>query len=562
MATTTAASALDELADRYWEAWLSAHPIAATALGDRRFDARLPPIGRDADRARATELRGLANELDGLRPHVAGEADRLTGAALEHAISTELDQIAADQRAFTVDPLDGPQVEFLNLPAFQPAGNPDERAAMVERWRAMGPWIDALVAEHRRGAADGRPPVGALVDRVIDEIDELLDRPDHDWPLARPADGSGQEEFADALGRAVAESVRPSLARYRRVLEEQLRPLARDDAHPGLVHLPGGPDVYNRLARGYTTIATAPEELHEIGLREIERLDAELSDLGGRLLGTTELPAILERLRADPELHFRTRDEVFETARRSLERATAATADWFGRLPSTPCDVVRMEPHEEKHSTIAYYREPAGDGSRPGQYYVNTSEPETRPRYEAEALAFHESVPGHHFQIALAQELDHLPAFRRYEGSTAFIEGWGLYTERLGDEMGLYSGDVDRFGILSFDAWRASRLVVDTGMHALGWSRSRAIAFMTEHTALGPNNIANEVDRYIAWPGQALAYKVGQLELLRLREESRRRLGAAFDIRRFHDVVLGEGALPLGVLAEMVGRRLTRDAAR
>jgi uncharacterized protein (DUF885 family) len=215
-----------------------------------------------------------------------------------------------------------------------------------------------------------------------------------------------------------------------------------------------------------------------------------------------------------------------------------------------------MAAHEEKHSTIAYYREPAADGSRPGQYYINTHAPETRPRYEAETLAFHESVPGHHLQLAIMQELTELPAFRRFNGCTAYVEGWGLYTERLSEEMGLLSGDLDRFGVLSFDAWRASRLVVDTGMHALGWSRQRAIDFMTEHTALGTNNIANEVDRYISYSGQALAYKLGQLELLRLRADARDRQGDRFDIRRFHDVVLGEGALPLPVLRQVVEREL------
>ena len=192
------------------------------------------------------------------------------------------------------------------------------------------------------------------------------------------------------------------------------------------------------------------------------------------------------------------------------------------------------------------------DGSRPGQFFINTSRPETRPRYEAEALAYHEAVPGHHLQIAIGQELPHLPLFRRHLGPTAFFEGWGLYTERLSDEMGLYTGDLDRIGVLSFDAWRAARLVVDTGMHALGWSRDRAIRFMLDHSALAPNNVANEVDRYIVLPGQALAYKTGQLELLRLRAEARERLGAAFDIRGFHDAVLGSGALALPTLRGVV----------
>jgi uncharacterized protein (DUF885 family) len=258
---------------------------------------------------------------------------------------------------------------------------------------------------------------------------------------------------------------------------------------------------------------------------------------------------ILARLRSDPLLHFSTSAEVLAVAEAALARANAAIPGWFGRLEKASCVVVEMGEHEARHSTIAYYREPAADGSRPGSYYINTSEPDTRPRYEAEVLAFHEAVPGHHLQIAIAQELQGLPAFRRLAGPTAYVEGWALYTERLSAEMGLLSGDMDRFGILSFDAWRASRLVVDTGLHAMDWSRDQAIGFMVEHTALAENNIANEVDRYLAMPGQALAYKLGQLEILRLREAARTALGSRFEIGGFHDAVLGQGALGLPTLA-------------
>jgi uncharacterized protein (DUF885 family) len=277
-------------------------------------------------------------------------------------------------------------------------------------------------------------------------------------------------------------------------------------------------DGYRELIRVHPADVDA-EELHEVGLAEIARIDVELAELAGRAIGATSLADALTRLRADPALYFATRDEVTRRPRRA----------WPGqrgrpRLVRPPaqarCDVVRMGPHEEQHSTIAYYRQPAIDGSRPGQYYVNTSDP-GRGALQAEALAFHEAVPGHHLQIAIGQELPHLPAFRRHLGPTAFFEGWGLYTERLSEEMGLYSGDLDRIGVLSFDAWRAARLVVDTGIHAMHWTRDQAIGFMTEHSALAPNNIANEVDRYIVMPGQALAYKMGQLELLRLRDDAR-----------------------------------------
>jgi uncharacterized protein (DUF885 family) len=361
-----------------------------------------------------------------------------------------------------------------------------------------------------------------------------------------------RDRLAAAIADAVATGVRPAFERYRAFIGQELAPLARGDDRPGLGHVPGGAEAYARLVRAHTTLDLGPEEIHRIGLEEADRIDGEFAELGAQVFGTADRQAVIARLRTDPDLHFATSAEVRAAAEAALGRANAAIAGWFGRLPQAPCIVVEMGEHEAKHSTIAYYREPAVDGSRPGSYYLNTSEPATRPRYEAETLAFHEAVPGHHLQIAIAQELEGLPAFRRLQGPTAFIEGWGLYSERLSEEMGLLSGDMDRFGILSFDAWRASRLVVDTGMHAMGWSRDQAIAFMTDHTALAENNIVNEVDRYIAWPGQALAYKLGQLELLRLRRVARDALGPRFDIRAFHDVVLGQGAVGLRTLAGVV----------
>jgi uncharacterized protein (DUF885 family) len=379
------------------------------------------------------------------------------------------------------------------------------------------------------------------------------------WKLAAPAAAAHEDwpeaelsRFRSDLIEAVREAAVPAFRRYRETLERDIAPIARPADRPGLAHLPGGADAYRTLIRVHTTLDLSPEEIHATGLAEIERIDAEFVELGGKVLGTPDLESTLAALRDDPRLRFETADEVFEVAKRSLIRATAAMGDWFGRVPAAACVVVPIPSHSEVHQTIAYYSWPAMDGSRPGRYYINLYAPETRPRYEAEALAFHEAVPGHHLQIAVAQELPGLPAFQRMLGSTAFAEGWGLYTERLSDEMGLYSSGMDRFGILSFDAWRAGRLVVDTGMHAMGWTRREAIDFLQRHSALGESNIANEVDRYIVWPGQALAYKVGQLEIARLRRLAEERLGPRFDIKAFHDIVLGSGAVSLPVLRGLV----------
>ncbi|HEX2766112.1 MAG TPA: DUF885 domain-containing protein [Candidatus Limnocylindria bacterium] len=541
---------LDRLAADYWDAFLQRHPTYATAIGDRRFDALLPDDSPRGRAAWSAALERFQQRLDAL----GDDADPVTRAALAESLNADRAQLEADLGAFTVDPMDGPQVDLLNIPSYHSVRTPAEADALLARWRAMPPYIDTAAQRLREGAGRGRTGVATLVAKSIEQLDDLLARPDADWPLMAPA--AEAHAIGDDLLAVVRDEIRPAFARYRALLADELAPVARPDDRPGLVHLPRGERAYRAVARAHTSLDTAPEEIHAIGLREIERIDAEFIELGGRLLGTDGLDATLRALRSDPALHFSTADEIVAVAEASLARANAAIPDWFGRLPQAPCEVVVIPPHEEKHTTIAYYRDPAADGSRPGQYYINTYAPETRPRYEAEVLAFHESVPGHHLQLAIAQELTELPAFRRFNGTTAFIEGWGLYTERLSEEMGLLSGDLDRFGVLSFDAWRASRLVVDTGIHALGWTRQQAIDFMTDHTALGENNIANEVDRYIAWPGQALAYKLGQLELLRLRAEARERLGDRFDIRAFHDAVLGGGALPLPALRTAVEQQL------
>ena len=558
-APTDSTADLASLAADAWDSQMAAHPVYATALGDRRFDDRLRANGPGALAADEDRLEGWLAIAGTIDPAGLSAADRVNHAALNDFLRSELDLVASGVDAWNVDPLDGPQVAYLNVPSFQPVRAAAEGDALVARWREIGPWIDRLTGTTRDALARGVSAPAANVRNVTAELDDLLARPPEDWPLTDPAREAPEDwpperrdAYAADVRTAIVDGVRPAFARYRSFLADEIAPVARDDERPGLSHLPGGDEAYRRLVRAHTTLDLTPEAIHQIGIEETERIDAEFRELGGRLLGTSDQAAVLDRLRSDPALHFAAPAEVFAVAEASLARANAAIPGWFGRLPQAPCVVIEMGEHEAKYSTIAYYRQPAADGSRPGSYYINTTAPETRPRYEAEVLAFHEAVPGHHLQIAIAQELTDLPAFRRLGGPTAYVEGWGLYSERLSVEMGLLSGDMDRFGVASFDAWRACRLVVDTGLHALGWSRDRAIRFMVEHTALAENNISNEVDRYLAIPGQALAYKLGQREILRLREDARARLGSAFDIRAFHDVVLGQGAVGLSTLRRVV----------
>jgi uncharacterized protein (DUF885 family) len=554
---TVAASGVDHLAERYWQAMLQSDPLQATLLGERGHDHRLPdisPEGMAADIARFEEILAAAADLE---PDPADPEEWLTLATLRQSAKATLAMLRADAHAYTVDVTWGLQTQILSVASYQSLRDPEDGRAMVARWAAIASTMNQMAASLRRGLTDGRPPIRASAEWVVDQLTELLDTPDADGALLAPLrtepapawSPDDWQHFAAELEEVVAGTVRPAIVQFRDFLVDEVLPHARPDDRAGIGNLPGGDELYRSLVGAHTTVDLAPDEIHALGLREVERIEAETAELGRRALGTRTLREVQSALRGDPRLHFETSEQVEEVARASLARAQAATPDWFGRQPVTPCVVERMLPHEERHSTIAYYRQPAADGSRPGRYYVNTSEPATRPRYEAEALAFHEAVPGHHLQSAVAQELTGLPSFRRHAYTTAYDEGWGLYAERLADEMGLYSGDIDRLGMLSFDAWRACRLVVDTGLHAMGWSRQQAIDFMTDHSALASNNIANEVDRYLGRPGQALAYKIGQLEILRLRAEAQERRGAAFDVRGFHDAVLAHGPLPLTTLA-------------
>ena len=550
---------VEQLAAEYWEFRLRDEPLMATQVGDRRYDDKLPDITPEGRRKRDEKYKDIIDRGNALSQGPLSDADRLTLTALLVDAGSLLEYSQCRLEEWALDPLQGPQIEFSNVESYQPVATWEQGKAMVTRWNAMGPYFDSLIANLSRGLSEGKPPVAICTEKVIDELRQALAKPDSEWTMLRPAavqhpDWSDEQrkEFGEGLAKAVRESVRPAFARFLQFLESKALPNARPQELAGIVHIRGGPEAYARLIRYHTSLRLTSEELHQTGLREVARINSELVELGDKVFGIRDRKEILQKLRTDPSLYFSTRDEVAQKAEEALDRARKAIPNWFGRLPETPCEVVRMEEHEEKHSTIAYYRGPAEDGSRPGRYYINTSEPQTRPRYEAMALAYHESIPGHHLQIAIAQELEGIPEFRKNSGVTAFIEGWGLYAERLADEMGLYSSDLDRIGVLSFDAWRACRLVVDTGMHARRWSRAQAIDFMLQNTALAKNNIVNEVDRYISWPGQALAYKTGQLEIMRLRQEAGRKLGSKFDAKKFHDVVLDNGAVPLRALDQLV----------
>jgi uncharacterized protein (DUF885 family) len=445
---------------------------------------------------------------------------------------------------------------------------PKDGANLLARYRQIPGSIDTTLSNLRRGARAGRFANAESMRRVITMVDNLLATPVPEWDLASPLKAAHadwptaeRDAFRRGIEATIADEIRPAFARYRAVLTQELLPHARGDAQAGVLFVPGGAECYRTQIRAHTTLPATAAELHQLGLEEIAKVNAEMVQLGEKLFGARELPTILQKLRSDPALYFTTEGEIEEKARAALAAAKAKIPAYFGVLPKTDCVVHRIPEIEAPFTTIAYYREPNPDGTKPGEYMINVSSPTKRARFEAEVLAYHESIPGHHLQIALAMEQPAVPAFRRFLGLTAFVEGWALYVERLADEMGLYHGDLDRMGMLSFDAWRASRLVVDTGIHAEGWTRAQAITFMMDHTALARTNIENEVDRYIYWPGQALGYKTGQLALRRLRKKAEAALGSRFDLRAFHDAVLSGGALTLPVLDMRIEAWITSRTA-
>jgi uncharacterized protein (DUF885 family) len=547
---------------------MRAAPTYATNLGDRRFDDRLSdnsPAGDAGDRKRLGDALSRAKAIDAAK---LDAEHKVTRGLLIEELETGIAQMDCHFEEWIVDPLNGPQTNFLGLPDELVVRSGKDLDAFAKRCRAMGPFVDQHVANLERGLSAGKTATVDPVRKTLAQLDRLDTLAVDAWPLfgavrrARADEVSAKDslEAETKIRAAIVEVVKPAFGRYRTFLREKILPAARPQEKAGLAAIPGGLQAYSTMIRVHTSLDRTPEQLHELGRTEIARIRGALADLGERALGTRDVAEIQRRLRSDPATHFETAQQIEAKAKDVLARAQAAVPRWFGVQPKAPCVVKPMGMHEAPQSTIAYYQQPAGDGSRPGTYVINTYAPETRPRYEAEALAFHESVPGHHLQIAIAQELQDLPAFRKYGGTTAFVEGWGLYSERLAAEMGLYDTALDSIGILSFDAWRACRLVVDTGMHAMGWSRQQAIDYMMENTVLAKNNIENEVDRYITRPGQAVAYKVGQLEILRLREAAKKQLGDHFDIKGFHDAVLAHGAVTLPVLAEQV-RAWTATAA-
>ena len=548
---------LRELAEEYWETLLEASPTTATLLGDHRYDDRLEDLSSAAEDDQRARWRSILDRLDAVDQDALDADDLVTRSQLTAELDDAVDAIDRRLVELQSDQMTGFHVGLLQSVPVMSAPDAASAEMLVERFRQIPRALEQAMARFLDGLAAGRLPAAICVSRSANMIEGYLASAiDSDVfvTVAGPAAWDGESDWRATLTDVTRDVVRPAYRRFADNLGAQLLPDARDDDHTGLCWLDDGLELYATLAAHHTTVDLAPEVIHAIGMQEVtETLPAEYAEVGGRLFGITDPVAVLHRLRTDPELRYRTGEEIMADARAAFDAGSAAMAEWFGRLPQSPCAIEEVPAFLAADSPSAYYFPPAGDGSRGGTYYVNTHHPEDKARYETASIAFHEAIPGHHLQLAIAAELTDLPSFRRFSlSNTAYVEGWGLYAERLADEMGLYRSDLERIGMLAADSIRACRLVVDTGLHALGWTRAQAIAFMAANTPVSVEEVTVEIDRYIGMPGQALAYKIGQREIFRVRQDARSRLGDRFDIAGFHDAALGSGAVRLPVLGELI----------
>ena len=543
-----------QLADDYHDHWMRTSPSWAHMVGDYRFADRFDDASRAAEDDLIAASREFAARAAAIPDDGLSLQDRATRDVVAFQATSAADTAESRTAEFAVNPVFGPQVDLPLTVANLAIPNADVAEAMVSKFHGMGQYLRDAAQRHREGVASGRTPAAFAVAETIPQLDAWLATPLSEDPLLRTADLPADvdvDAWRARLTDAIEHQVRPGLQEYRDVLADEVAAHTRPDEKCGLVWLPDGEQTYARALAANTTTTLGAQEIHDLGLEQIASLEDEYSALGGEVLGTSDVPAIYDRLRTDPALRHHDAAEILADCETAFARARAEMPAWFNRLPAADCAIKTTT-----HGALGFYYPPSDDGSRGGVFYVNTSDPSAWGRVEIEALSYHEGIPGHHLQLAIAAELTDLPALRRHTVFNAYAEGWGLYTERLADEMGLYSTPLTRLGMLTMDSVRACRLVVDTGLHALGWSRQQAIDYMVANSPMSTANVTSEVNRYAVLPGQACGYMIGRLEILRIRREAQERQGDAFDIKAFHDAVLDGGSVPLGVLDGIVRDRL------
>ena len=540
---------VDALSERFWEAILELNPVTATVYGDERYADRLDDPGPEGRAATRRLMEQTLAEIEAIPVGDLPTEERITRDMLR--VVAELGIEEDDQQIHqlrVVDQMSGPQQTLPQLTSFQTADTPDRLDAFLARIHAYRDYMDAITGILRDGMASGLTAPRIVAERTIAQVERMLE-----VPIESAIVPSMVKVASDADRERVREAIRdvayPADAAFLQVLRDESLPLTREE--PGLWSAPNGEALYRTAIRSWTTLELDPEAVHRIGLEELDAIDDERRAISRAAGFGDDIQAYRRSIEADPANLPNSKDELVARATEDIERGLAAAPRFFGVLPRTGVGVRPVEEFKEKDAPFAYYYPPTVDGSREGIYYANGYDLPTRTYTKLATTTYHEAVPGHHFQITLEMENPNLNTFRRLGSrmvGAAFVEGWGLYSERLADEMGLFRSEGERFGMLDAQAWRAARLVVDTGMHALRWSRQQSIDLL-QRIGLSETDAVIETDRYICWPGQALTYKIGQREIERLRAELTARDGGSFDIRTFHDAVLGHGSLPLATFA-------------
>jgi prolyl oligopeptidase len=533
-------NALGQLGKEYWEWVLETHPTYATFLGDHRYDDRWEDLDAVARTRDLKALRGFLDRLDAISLKGLSREDRISAGILRLTLESGIEAFRHQFHQWNIDQMSGPQVSLPELLNWHPTTTEQGLNDLLTRYRTWPRYMAQYLENLREGVIEDRLAPRVAVERVKGQLASLLAADPAASPLiplkVPPA-------WKARIIDAVRQHVYPAFTSFARFLEAYP---AREAI--GMDAMPGGREAYAFLVRDYTTTDLTPKAIHAMGLRELASIHAEMREIAG----VRDIKAFLQRFREDRTNTYRTRQEILKAYTVQLDQCWKALPDWFGTLPRQKCGIKPIESYREQDAPGAYYYDPPEDGSRPGIFYINTYKPVERQKSGTATLTVHEAVPGHHLQIALAQEQKGLPAFRRHGRFIAFIEGWALYAERLGDRMGLYRNDADRLGMLAGQAFRASRLVVDTGIHAFGWSREKAFRYHQENAGLSDVECANEIDRYIIMPAQALAYMIGRKEIEACRTRAEKTLGPRFDIRAFHDAVLLGGALPLTTLRKVI----------
>jgi len=561
------AQRLAAVVDSWYERWLELNPLDASAQGDHRYDARF------GDYLSPTWLAdSLANEQDSLEelravdPAGLSDSDRITFDAFKYGREIAIEGYRYPAELLPVDQLFGRPAQFAVIGAggdVHPFVTVQDYDNFLARMDGFVAWVEQAINNMRSGAVKGVVQPRVVIERAIPQLSALAVEDPKESVLWRPIlnlppglSVPDRQRIVTAWERKLGEAVLPAIRRLRDYLENDY--LAHTRPSVGLSALPNGAAWYAYCVRLHTTTSLTPQQVHELGLSEVARIRAAMERLKTQVGHTGDLRSLFEKLRGDPRFVASDAEALLAGYRDLKSRVASAMPRQFAIAPKADFEIRPVEAFREQSAASASYRPGSPDGKRPGVFYVNTWDLPSRPTYLMQAIYLHEAVPGHHFQVSLAQEMDELPRFRRHAEFTAYDEGWGLYAESLGRELGLYDDPYSELGALMMEVWRAVRLVVDTGLHSQGWTREQAIDYMRANTSIGRADIVAEVERYIAQPGQALAYKVGEIRIRALRRESERTLGARFNVREFHTQVLAGGSLPLPVLEEQIRRWLAR----